>query len=246
MRKMRWSLGLLLAVGTVACSDASTAPEQVVVPSVPTTVVIDGGTALLESIGDQVQYQARVLDQNGVLIPSASVTWETSDASVLALVSPGNFRSAGNGTSTVRARATSGSSTVVGEFAVTVTQRAVALTVTATQPRFWAVGQRRPLQLRLVDAKGVALSRTVPVTWSSSNPAVVQVDGTGTATSVADGSATITAVSEGLTGSADLTVAATVQYQTCFTVAGLSGGSSSSGGQCVSVNVVVRDTGNGS
>jgi len=245
MRKMRWSLGLLLAIGTTACSDATTEPDQIAVQSVPTTVVIDGGRALLESIGDEVQYQARVLDQNGAPIPSASVTWETSNASVLTLVSPGSFRSAGNGTATVRARVAAGASTVVGEFAVTVTQRAASLTLTAAQPRFWAVGQRRALQVRLVDAKGVALTRTVPVSWTSSNPAVVQVDGTGTATSVADGSATITAVSEGLTGNAELTVAATVQYQTCFTVAGLSGGSPSSGGRCVSVNVVVRDTGNG-
>lgn len=242
MKKTHWTLGLVLTVGLAACSDSGTEPEPPVEEPVATSVVISGGSRLLESIGQQVTFQAQVLDQKGVAIPSAGVTWETSDSSVLSLVSPGSFRSAGNGTATVRAR----SGTVAGEAAVTINQRAVALRLTAAQNRFWAIGQRRALSASAVDAAGTAMVQPVPLTWTSSNPAVVRVDGSGSATSVADGSATITVAGQGLSATAELTVAATVQYQTCFTVAGLPGSSASSAERCVTVSVVVRENGSGS
>jgi len=242
MKKTHWTLGLVLTVGLAACSDSGTAPEPPVEQQVATSIVISGGSRLLESIGQQVTFQAQVLDQKGVAMPSAAVTWETSDAAILSVVSPGSYRSAGNGTATVRARTGS----IVGEAAVTVNQRATALRLTAAQNRFWAIGQRRALTASAVDAAGTAMVRAVPLTWTSSNTGIVRVDGSGSATSVADGTATITVSGEGLSATTELTVAATVQYQTCFTVAGLPGSSASSAERCVSVSVVVRENGSGS
>src|SRR5438309_1769089 len=67
------------------------------------------------------------------------------------------------------------------------------------------VGNTVQLTAAPKDANGNPLSgRTV--TWSSSNPSVATVDGTGLVTSVVAGSATITATSEGQSGTASVTV----------------------------------------
>src|SRR5205807_1690391 len=67
------------------------------------------------------------------------------------------------------------------------------------------VGNTVQLTAAPKDANGNPLSgRTV--TWSSSNPSVATVDGTGLVTSVVAGSATITATSEGKSGTASVTV----------------------------------------
>jgi uncharacterized protein YjdB len=69
-----------------------------------------------------------------------------------------------------------------------------------------SVGGSQQFSAILQTTNGNVVSGTV--TWSSSNPAVATVSGTGLATGVTVGSATITAMSEnGITGSALLTVA---------------------------------------
>src|SRR6267143_6101510 len=80
---------------------------------------------------------------------------------------------------------------------VTVTPPAASVTVGGT-PQFTAT---------LKDLSGSVLTG-LPITWTSSNPTVATVTGSGLATAVAAGSSTISATSGGVTDTATLTVTA--------------------------------------
>ena len=66
------------------------------------------------------------------------------------------------------------------------------------------VGQTTQASVTMKDRRGRPISRTV--TWSSSDPAVATISGSGLVTAVKAGSANIIASSSGVTGSAPLTV----------------------------------------
>jgi hypothetical protein len=66
------------------------------------------------------------------------------------------------------------------------------------------VGGTQQFTATVLDLHGNPLA--VPVTWSSSNPGVATVDGSGLATGVSVGQTTITATAQGASGSATLTV----------------------------------------
>jgi uncharacterized protein YjdB len=86
---------------------------------------------------------------------------------------------------------------------VVVTPPVASVSVTPSSATV-TVGATTPLTATPKDAQGNALDR--PVSWSSSDPAVAAVDGSGLVTGVAEGSATVTASSEGKSGSAAITV----------------------------------------
>jgi hypothetical protein len=79
-----------------------------------------------------------------------------------------------------------------------------SVTVTPS-PASVFVGQTVQLTATPKDANGAPLTGRV-VTWSSNNPAMATVNGSGLVSGVATGTATITATSEGLSGSSSVTV----------------------------------------
>jgi hypothetical protein len=85
------------------------------------------------------------------------------------------------------------------------TPRATTVTVSPAALTFTFLGQTLMLTAQVRDQNGLVM--TGPVTWSSSNPAVVSVSSTGQVVAVANGSATISAQAGSATGSASLTVA---------------------------------------
>jgi hypothetical protein len=60
----------------------------------------------------------------------------------------------------------------------------------------------------LRDANGRHIQGTRPVSWSSSDPSVLTVDGSGKVTAVGNGTATVTAISEGVASVTSITVSA--------------------------------------
>ena len=112
----------------------------------------------------------------------------------------------GNGAATIRA--TSGA--VVGTAAVTVSQAAATLAVAPSAATLTGIGQTQQLAVTAQDADNNPIANP-PVTWSSSNAAVVSVNasgmGTAVATALRNGTATITASASGHTATTTITVA---------------------------------------
>jgi hypothetical protein len=130
------------------------------------------------------------------------VSWTTTDAGV-ASVAGGTVVSRGNGSVTVTAQ-TGGQTASV---AVDVQQVPAALRVEGPY-RVLAVSESWPYTATPVDSNGFALAGPVSTSWSSSNTAVLTVDGTGVATAVSTGTAQLTAAAPPLTGSLPLEVRA--------------------------------------
>ncbi len=79
--------------------DGQTAP----LPSVPTTITVSPATATLVSLGATVRLTATVRDQHGQTMTGITVTWASSDASVVKVTSDGLATAAGNGVATATA-----------------------------------------------------------------------------------------------------------------------------------------------
>jgi hypothetical protein len=107
-----------------------------------------------------------------------------------------------------------------GEYAVAATMKGFTDTATVTLTSIpvasvsvspasatLSVGATQQLSAVTKDSAGNTLTGRV-VTWSSSNPAIATVSGSGLVTAIAAGSATITATSEGKTGTSAITVQA--------------------------------------
>lgn len=76
--------------------------------------------------------------------------------------------------------------------------------VTPATAQFESVGQTRAFTARVVDGRGRDID--TPVTWSSSNGQVVDINGSGTAVAVGGGQAEVRATAGGVTGTAAVTV----------------------------------------
>jgi len=108
----------------------------------------------------------------------------------------------GNGTATIAT--VSGSAN--GTASVAVTQVASTVELSPSSLEFESIGSTATLSATVKDAAGVTIS-DAPVTWSSSNTAVVTVSSAGLVTSVATGTATVTATSGSASATASVTVA---------------------------------------
>src|SRR3989441_144524 len=138
---------------------------------------------------------------------SWSATGGTIDSSSAGKRHDGHYPAAGGGAFTAAAASPPGTvSQAVGVRVGGCPLPVAAVTVTPPTATI-GVGQTAQYLAITRDAFGNPLGgRTV--TWSSSNPAVATVNGTGQATGVAVGAATLTATSEGKSGTAAITVTA--------------------------------------
>ena len=134
-----------------------------------------------------------------------SVTGGTIDTSSSGKRHYGYYKNANCGTFKVAATSHPGSKTDTANVTVTCPGSPVASVSVAPPSATVPMGQTVQLTATPKDANGTALTgRTV--TWSSSNTAVANVDGSGIVTAAAAGSATITATSEGQSGTSSITV----------------------------------------
>ena len=126
--RARWAvpLTLLALLGAASCGDAGVEPASPPAP-VPTTVLVNPGSATLAALGETARLSAEVRDQNGQVMAGAAVGWASSDASVAAVGASGLVTAAANGSATITATAGS----VTGTAAVTVAQ---VVSVVAVSP----------------------------------------------------------------------------------------------------------------
>ena len=155
----------------------------------PGSIVVTPATATASSLGEQLTFQAQVLDQAGTVMPGAPVTWSSSDPTVLQAVSGGDFLTVGNGTAQAIATSTDAPS-VSGSASATVRQDITTLLVDQPVVGLTALGEAVQIVATPLDALGATVSDAALV-WTSSDPAVATVSATGLITAVAAGTATV-------------------------------------------------------
>ena len=174
-------------------------------PPVATTVAVSPAAARLSSVGETAQLSAEVRDQNGRAMPGATVTWTSSDPSVVTVDASGLVTAAGDGTATVAAASGSAS----GSATVTVEQSAESVTVTPDSASL-VVGDTVRLSATAFDALGSEVAGA-SFTWSSADTLVAEVDESGLVRGLGPGRATVTASSGTASGTALVSVDQSVE-----------------------------------
>ncbi len=153
------------------------------------------------SVGQTTQLSAVARDGDGTVLTGRPVVWSSSNTSVATIAADGVVTAVSAGTTTITATSEGKS----GTAALTVSNFAVG-SVTV-QPQSVTVQAKASTVLSAIvrDVLGAVVTDRV-VGWSSSNPTVATVSGSGLVTGVAAGVVTITATSEGKSGSATVTV----------------------------------------
>ena len=190
----------LAVAATLSCGDGATQPPPD--SPRPTTVTVTPPSAELTSIGATVRLTAEVRDQTGQTMAGATIAWATSDSSVAAVDGSGLVTAAGNGSATITAE----SGTASGSAAVTVAQEVAEVAVTPAVDTVVA-GDTLRLAASAEDANGHAVEGA-SFAWVSGDTAVARIDDAGLVTGIAPGEVVVTAHVGGVTGAAQLTVAA--------------------------------------
>ncbi len=192
------------AMATATAAGVSGGAELVVAAAVPTAITVTPETVMLAALGQNVQLSAEVLDQIGRVMADVSVSWSSYDPRVVAVDGAGLATAMGRGTATVTATA----GTVSAMATVTVAQVVASVKVT---PASNSVVQGDTLRLAAVaaDANGHAVNDAV-FAWASNDTTVAVIDDSGLVTGVTPGHAMATATAAGVSGGAELVVAAAV------------------------------------
>jgi hypothetical protein len=201
-------MGVLL---TSACEQqlataGGTVPEDPAVTSVVSVSVTPG--AISATTGQTVQLTAIPRDANGIALSGRTVTWRSSNTTIVTVNANGLATEGPTGSATITATIEGKN----GTAAITVTQTpaAVALVTVTPAQTSTSVGLAVQLTATLKDASGnVLMGRSI--NWGSSNAGVATVSGSGLVTALAVGAATITASSDGKSTAAAFTVMATTE-----------------------------------
>ena len=97
-------VGLVLASGCGG-GDSATAPEPVSDPPRPTTIAVSPFATELTALGETVQLTAEVRDQNGRVMPAATIMWSSSNTSVATVDQAGLVTAVSTGTAAITASA---------------------------------------------------------------------------------------------------------------------------------------------
>lgn len=182
---------LALSLVLISCGEDPAQPPPAPPPPalVPTTVVVTPSTVEFVAIGETAQFAAEVRDQFGNAMAGVSVTWSSSNTSVVTLDSSGLATAIGNGTATVTAAAAA----ATGSASVTMTQQPASISIVPTAFRL-IVGGSVALAASAEDANGHPVA-DVAFTWVSGDTAVATVDGSGMAGATGLGTVDVIAAS---------------------------------------------------
>lgn len=144
---------------------------------------------------------AQLRDDRGVVLQGRDITWSSANPTVAVVNGTGVITAIGVGTTTILATSEGRS----GSATLTVIRPPVASVSVSLAQASLAPGQSTQATGQVLDANGAPLTGR-EITWSSSNPAVAQVNASGVVTAVSVGQAQVIASSEGRTGQAAITV----------------------------------------
>lgn len=168
---------------------------------VVTSVDVTPAIATLTSIGQSQQLAAIAKDQHGNPMSGQMFTWHSSDPAVT--VSPtGLVTAAQNGSATITAE-TAG---ISGSVTVTVEQAAATVAASPASATLNALGATQQLSASAQDANNNPVANP-SFSWTSSDPSVATVNGSGMVTAVGNGTAQVSASANGQSGSVSVTVA---------------------------------------
>jgi len=195
----------------VAAIDGQSATATVTVRAVPVAAVRVTPDNTSVGVGGTVRLGAVVTDAAGNTLAGRAVSFASNNSGVARVADDGTVTgvSAGTATITATSEGVNGTATV----RVTATPPAtVAVASVRVTPGAASVPASASVQLAAEprDANGNVLSGRA-VAWSSSDQNVATVTSDGRVIGVNPGNATVRATSEGVTGSATITVTATVR-----------------------------------
>jgi uncharacterized protein YjdB len=152
-------------------------------------------------VGTAAQVAATARDSSGAVIDGKLFQWTTGNPAIATVSATGLVSGLSSGTTTVAATADG----AAGSAAVTV--MTVPVGSVAVTPSSASVNAGATVQLSATvrDSAGNVLTGRV-VTWTTSQPAVATVSGSGLVSGAAPGTASITATCEGKTAAATITV----------------------------------------
>ena len=187
---------------TAAAGGASANAAVTVSAGTVSAVSVSPGSASLVA-GATQQLVANLTDNTGSAVAGQTVTWTSSDASIVSVSSTGLATAAHTGSATVTATAGG----VSGQSTVTVAAGALA-NVTVT-PSSGSIQQGKTIQLAasFTDVAGNPVPAT-SLSWTSSNTADATVTSAGLVTGMSAGTANVTATANGKSKSAAITVTA--------------------------------------
>jgi uncharacterized protein YjdB len=202
-----------------ACSNDSTGPA----PPQAAQIQLEPASAIAVSLGETIQFTARVLDQDGTALSQIPLTWSSSDTTVLVSEGNGRFRARANGIAFAAVELTNDQRLPKQTAEVVVRQLAARIVFSSDTLTLYAIGQIATIQARVLDALGNDLVGTAAPTWSSADPRVATVDQSGTVTATGDGEILITLQSGEMSKSFITRVAATVRVAGCVSSADIVG-----------------------
>ena len=199
---------------------------------VATTVTITPSSANLSAVGQTVQLAAIVRDQRDRILPSAALTWSSSEDLVATVDSHGLVTAVGPGSAEITAR----SGEVSGLMTVSVMQQVHTITLTPSTASM-VVGDTLRISAVATDVNGIVVSGAA-FTWTSSDESVASVDANGLITAYRAGAFIVSATSSGVRGLAAVTVGNAVPASITVTP---TRANLTAIGQTVQLAAVVRD-----
>lgn len=203
MSRPRTFILVSLLLGGIAwasgCGDGTTAPPAE--PPLPATITVSPVTSAMTALGETLQLDAEVRDQNGRAMTGVRVNWTSGSGTVATVTETGLVTAQGNGTATITA--TAGTLSATAE--VSVAQEVAGADVSPRDATVSA-GDTLRLAAQATDANGYAVS-DIDFAWSSSDPSVATVDESGLVRGIVLGTVTITATSTEAQASAQIRVA---------------------------------------
>ncbi len=190
--------------------------RRVVVRNDPALIALNFSDDTLTARKRTIQYTADVRNARNVRIANATVTWSSSAPAIVSV--DGSGLATAIDTGNVIITASTSISGVVTTAKLRVTNNAASVSV--TPGAFTIAGATRTQQLtaRAVNLLGDSIPNPV-ITWTSLQPSVATVSGSGLVTAVTNGVATITATVNGAVGSAAVTVQAGAPSAATSTIA---------------------------
>jgi len=192
-----------------ATADGASGSAEVTVEQVVASVTVTPSTNILESLGESTDLVGAALDARGNEVPTAVISWESSNEAIATVGSTGTVTAVANGTTTITASSAGFSSSA----SVDVQQVVASVQVTPPELILESLGATEQLTATVRDALDNIITGA-SVVWAPATGSVATVDGNGEVTAVGNGAVTVTATSEGVSGGASVgvqQVAASVQ-----------------------------------
>ena len=102
--RVSWVWVLLPSILLVACSGGETSPTGPITPSpVATSITLSSTSVTLDALGDTAQLSATLRGQTGEVLADLTVTWDSSDTTIVAVSSAGLVTAVAPGTANVTA-----------------------------------------------------------------------------------------------------------------------------------------------